>query len=101
MKAVPTGWNMLVRHPDGMVAEYVEHHDKNPADEIFLMLRDQMVEPGISRPYCQKSETFYCAREGEQENWRGKTRQLGDQRWLPGIIRQPVPVSASRYTWYG
>lgn len=24
------------------------------------MLRDQMVEPGISRPYCQKSETFYC-----------------------------------------
>ena len=24
-----------VRHPDGMVAEYVEHHDKNPADEIF------------------------------------------------------------------
>ncbi|MDW3283036.1 VOC family protein, partial [Escherichia coli] len=26
---------MLVRHPDGMVAEYVEHHDKNPADEIF------------------------------------------------------------------
>ncbi len=35
VKAVPTGWNMLVRHPDGMVAEYVEHHDKNPADEIF------------------------------------------------------------------
>ncbi len=28
VKAVPTGWNMLVRHPDGMVAEYVEHHDK-------------------------------------------------------------------------
>ena len=26
---------MLVRHPDGMIAEYVEHHDKNPADEIF------------------------------------------------------------------
>lgn len=35
VKAVPTGWNMLVRHPDGMIAEYVEHHDKNPADEIF------------------------------------------------------------------
>ena len=28
VKAVPTGWNMLVRHPDGMIAEYVEHHDK-------------------------------------------------------------------------
>lgn len=35
VKAVPTGWNMLVRHPDDMIAEYVEHHDKNPADEIF------------------------------------------------------------------
>ena len=35
VSAVPTGWNMLVRHPDGMIAEYVEHHDKNPADEIF------------------------------------------------------------------
>ncbi|HBR1555214.1 TPA: VOC family protein [Klebsiella quasipneumoniae subsp. quasipneumoniae] len=35
VKIVPTGWNMLVQHPDGMIAEYVEHHDKNPADEIF------------------------------------------------------------------
>lgn len=31
------------------------------------MLRDQMVEPGISRPYCQKSEMFYCGARGEQE----------------------------------
>lgn len=31
-KAVPTGWNMLVRHPDGMLVEYVEHRDKHPAD---------------------------------------------------------------------
>lgn len=35
VKRVPTGWNMLVRHPDGMIAEYVEHQSKNPADEIF------------------------------------------------------------------
>ncbi|HBR1514808.1 TPA: VOC family protein [Klebsiella quasipneumoniae subsp. quasipneumoniae] len=35
VKIVPTGWNMLVQHPDGMIAEYVEHHDKNPEDEIF------------------------------------------------------------------
>jgi predicted enzyme related to lactoylglutathione lyase len=24
-KAVPTGMNMTVRHPDGLIAEYVEH----------------------------------------------------------------------------
>jgi len=35
VKIVPTGWNMLVQHPDGMIAEYVEHQAKNPADEIF------------------------------------------------------------------
>ncbi len=33
-KAVPTGWNMLVRHPDGMRVEYVEHRDKHPADRL-------------------------------------------------------------------
>jgi predicted enzyme related to lactoylglutathione lyase len=33
-KPVPTGWNMLVRHPDGMRVEYVEHHDKHPADRL-------------------------------------------------------------------
>ncbi|SJZ93234.1 hypothetical protein SAMN02745126_02933 [Enhydrobacter aerosaccus] len=33
-KAVPTGWNMLVRHPDGMRVEYVEHRDKHPADRM-------------------------------------------------------------------
>jgi len=33
-KPVPTGWNMLVRHPDGMLVEYVEHRDKNPADRM-------------------------------------------------------------------
>ncbi len=33
-KAVPTGWNMLVRHPDGMRVEYVEHRDKHPADVL-------------------------------------------------------------------
>ena len=25
-KRVPTGWNMRVRHPDGALVEYVEHH---------------------------------------------------------------------------
>lgn len=35
VKTVPTGWNMLVRHPDGMQVEYVEHRTKNPADDIF------------------------------------------------------------------
>ncbi len=34
IKAVPTGWNMLVRHPDGMRVEYVEHRDKHPADRL-------------------------------------------------------------------
>lgn len=34
VKAVPTGWNMLVRHPDGMRVEYVEHRDKDPADRL-------------------------------------------------------------------
>jgi predicted enzyme related to lactoylglutathione lyase len=33
-KVVPTGWNMLVRHPDGSLIEYVEHRDKHPADEL-------------------------------------------------------------------
>lgn len=32
IKAVPTGWNMLVRHPDGSLVEYVEHRDKHPED---------------------------------------------------------------------
>lgn len=34
IKAVPTGWNMLVRHPDGSLVEYVEHRDKHPADVL-------------------------------------------------------------------
>ncbi|HEY0330345.1 MAG TPA: hypothetical protein VGC77_14770 [Rhodopseudomonas sp.] len=34
LKAVPTGRNMLVRHPDGMLVEYVEHRDKHPADRM-------------------------------------------------------------------
>jgi hypothetical protein len=34
-KPVPTGWNMLVRHPDGMRVEYVEHRDKHPADRLL------------------------------------------------------------------
>lgn len=33
-KSVPTGWNMLVRHADGMLVEYVEHRDKHPADVL-------------------------------------------------------------------
>jgi predicted enzyme related to lactoylglutathione lyase len=33
-KPMPTGWNMLVRHPDGMRVEYVEHRDKHPADRL-------------------------------------------------------------------
>ena len=31
------------------------------------MLRDQMVEPGIIWPYCQKSALSAVAREGERE----------------------------------
>lgn len=31
-KAVPTGQNMLVRHPDNSLIEYVEHRYKHPAD---------------------------------------------------------------------
>jgi predicted enzyme related to lactoylglutathione lyase len=34
IKPVPTGWNMLVRHPDGMRVGYVEHRDKHPADRL-------------------------------------------------------------------
>ena len=33
-KVVPTGWNMLARHPDGSLIEYVEHRDKHPADQL-------------------------------------------------------------------
>jgi hypothetical protein len=35
LKVVPTGWNMLARHPDGSVIEYVEHRDKHPADHLL------------------------------------------------------------------
>lgn len=34
-KIVPTGWNMLARHPDGSLIEYVEHRDKHPADQLL------------------------------------------------------------------
>jgi predicted enzyme related to lactoylglutathione lyase len=34
-KSVPTGRNMRVRHPDGMIAEYVEHAGKHPADNVL------------------------------------------------------------------
>ncbi|MGY8707417.1 VOC family protein [Bradyrhizobium sp. 18BD] len=33
-KPVPTGRNMLVRHPDQTLVEYVEHTDKHPADML-------------------------------------------------------------------
>lgn len=33
-KPVPTGWNMLARHPDGTLIEYVEHRDKHPSDTL-------------------------------------------------------------------
>ncbi len=33
-KLVPTGRNMLVRHPDQTLVEYVEHRDKHPADVL-------------------------------------------------------------------
>lgn len=33
-KPVPTGWNMLVRHLDGMRVEDVEHRDKHPAGRL-------------------------------------------------------------------
>ncbi|MDH2344014.1 MULTISPECIES: VOC family protein [unclassified Bradyrhizobium] len=33
-KPVPTGRNMLVRHPDQTLVEYVEHKDKHPADVL-------------------------------------------------------------------
>lgn len=31
---VPTGRNMLARHPDGTLVEYVEHRDRHPADVL-------------------------------------------------------------------
>ncbi|KQS02205.1 glyoxalase [Sphingomonas sp. Leaf357] len=34
IKTVPTGRNMLVRHRDGMLVEYVEHRDKHPDDHL-------------------------------------------------------------------
>jgi len=39
-KDVPTGQNMLVRHPDGTLIEYVEHRDKHPADRMYLPTDD-------------------------------------------------------------
>ena len=33
-KPVPTGRNMLARHPDQTLVEYVEHNDKHPADVL-------------------------------------------------------------------
>jgi predicted enzyme related to lactoylglutathione lyase len=33
-QVVPTGRNMLVRHPDGMQVEYVQHDHPNPADHL-------------------------------------------------------------------
>ncbi len=44
-KSVPTGWNMLVRHPDGMRVEYVEHRDKHPADRLSDAEHTQRVFP--------------------------------------------------------
>lgn len=38
-KPVPTGWNMLARHPDGMLVEYVQHRDPHPADAMRDDLR--------------------------------------------------------------
>lgn len=32
-KTVPTGMNMRVKHPDGMIVEYVEHTDGKAEDE--------------------------------------------------------------------
>ncbi|WP_353090574.1 VOC family protein [Methylibium sp.] len=31
---IATGWSMVVRHPDGLLVEYVEHARKNPADRM-------------------------------------------------------------------
>ncbi len=36
LKEVPTGWNMLVLHPDGTLVEYVEHKVKHPADRLSV-----------------------------------------------------------------
>jgi predicted enzyme related to lactoylglutathione lyase len=33
-KVVPTGRNMVVRHPDGAIFEYVQHDSPNPADRL-------------------------------------------------------------------
>jgi predicted enzyme related to lactoylglutathione lyase len=38
-KPVPTGRNMLVRHPDQTLVEYVEHRDKHPADVLSSAVR--------------------------------------------------------------
>ena len=33
-KSVPTGWNMLARHPDGTLVEYVQHRNPHPDDRL-------------------------------------------------------------------
>lgn len=45
-KAVPTGWNMLVQHPDGMRVEYVQHRDPHPADAMRADLHVRSFAPG-------------------------------------------------------
>jgi hypothetical protein len=35
--AIPTGRNMLVRHPDGSLVEYVEHADPDPRDDVLSL----------------------------------------------------------------
>lgn len=35
IQEVPTGKNMLVKHPDGQLIEYVEHWVKNEADSVL------------------------------------------------------------------
>ncbi len=35
IQPVPTGRNMLIRHPDGAIVEYVEHDHPDPADDTL------------------------------------------------------------------
>ena len=55
------------------------------------MLRDQMVEPGIIWPYCQKSEMLYC----------GARRRAGEtgaaRRASSGFIRGYLALSGNQY----
>jgi hypothetical protein len=51
-KTVPTGRNMLVRHPDGALVEYVEHR-LNPSNPEYRCPESSRVLQSLRRPRCR------------------------------------------------